>query len=158
MDKIKIGNFIAQCRKRKSLTQEQLAELLHVTGKSVSKWENGICLPAPDLYEPLCQTLDITVNELFAGQRIQAEDYKAVADRNLSRMLKYRLYQFSDRTLTFEAFDDALTRVSQVVMQLKAFPGKEEAVAFLREKTGFPREECSAAYDFYLHLFQEDML
>ena len=42
MDKVKIGQFISKCRKDKQLTQEQLAELLNVTGKSVSKWENGV--------------------------------------------------------------------------------------------------------------------
>ena len=69
MDKIKIGKFISTCRKEKQITQEQLAELLHVTDKSVSKWENGICLPDASLYEPLCKSLDISINELFAGER-----------------------------------------------------------------------------------------
>ena len=76
MDRLKIGRFIAQCRKDKGLTQEQLAEMLDLTNKSISKWENGSCLPDASLYEPLCSALEITINELFAGQRIRDEEYK----------------------------------------------------------------------------------
>ena len=80
MDKVKIGKFISKCRKDKQLTQEQLAEMLNVTNKSISKWENGICLPEATIYEPLCKVLDITINELFAGQKIVDEDYKKIAE------------------------------------------------------------------------------
>ena len=45
MEKMKIGKFIATCRKDKNITQEQLAEMIGITNKSVSKWENGFCLP-----------------------------------------------------------------------------------------------------------------
>ena len=82
MDKVKIGKFISKCRKDKQLTQEQLAEMLNVTNKSISKWENGVCLPEASIYEPLCKILDITINELFAGQKIVDEDYKKIADEN----------------------------------------------------------------------------
>ena len=54
MNQIEIGKFIAECRKSKNMTQTQLAEVLNVTNKSVSKWENGSCLPDASLYEPLC--------------------------------------------------------------------------------------------------------
>lgn len=50
--------------------------MLNTTNKSVSKWENGKCLPDLSLYEPICNILGITINELFAGQRIKEEDYK----------------------------------------------------------------------------------
>ena len=66
MNQIKIGKFIAQCRKEKGITQEQLANMLNTTNKSVSKWENGNCLPDSSLYEPLCKILNISINELFA--------------------------------------------------------------------------------------------
>ena len=59
MDQIKIGKFIAECRKEKGLTQVQLAEQLGTTDKSVSKWENGVCLPDSSQYEPLCNILNI---------------------------------------------------------------------------------------------------
>lgn len=76
MNQIKIGKFIAECRKDKNLTQEQLAEMLNTTNKSISKWENGNCLPDSSLYQPLCNILGITINELFAGKKIKDEDYK----------------------------------------------------------------------------------
>ena len=75
MNQIEIGRFIAECRKSKNMTQTQLAEILNTTNKSVSKWENGICLPDASLYEPLCDILGITINELFAGRKIKSEDY-----------------------------------------------------------------------------------
>lgn len=54
MDQKKIGAFIAQCRKEKSLTQMQLAELLDITNQAVSKWENGRGMPDVSLLQPLC--------------------------------------------------------------------------------------------------------
>ena len=68
MDQKKIGLFIATCRKKKGLTQKQLAEKLSVTDKSVSKWERCIHLPDASLYIPLCEILGITINESFLGE------------------------------------------------------------------------------------------
>ena len=156
MDKAKIGKFIANCRKEKRLTQEQLAEMLNVTGKSVSKWENGNSLPDASLYEPLCNILGITINELFAGQRIKDEDYKRIADDNLMQMLKYKLYNMSDKTITFDEFSNALTRMAEVTTILKAFETKEEAVRYLMQGSGASFEECADAYDFYIKMFKTD--
>ena len=80
MNQVEIGKFIAECRKSKNMTQNQLAEMLNISNKSISKWENGSCLPDPSLYEPLCDILGITINELFAGQRIEKEDYQRMAE------------------------------------------------------------------------------
>lgn len=74
MDLIKIGRFIAECRKNKEMTQNQLAEMLNITNKSVSKWENGNCLSDTSLYEPLCDILGITIDELFASQKFKNKD------------------------------------------------------------------------------------
>lgn len=68
MDQKKIGLFIATCRKKKGLTQKQLAEKLSVTDKSVSKWERGIHLPDASLYISLCEILGITISEFFLGE------------------------------------------------------------------------------------------
>lgn len=76
MDQKKIGAFIAQCRKEKSLTQIQLAELLDITNQAVSKWENGRGMPDVSLLQPLCDALGISLNELFSGEHISAEEYK----------------------------------------------------------------------------------
>ena len=154
MDKTKIGKFIAECRKDKQLTQEQLAEMIDVTNKSVSKWENGNCLPEPSLYEPLCGILGVTINELFAGQRIPERDYKSIADANLLNVLKYRLYLMTDKSITFEQFGSALDRISEVTQTLKAFGDKEKAVRYLMQGSHCGYDECAAAYDFYLNMFQ----
>ena len=69
MDQIKIGKFIAECRKEKSLTQMQLAEKLGITDKAISKWERGISIPDASLMLELCEILCISVNELLRGER-----------------------------------------------------------------------------------------
>lgn len=147
---------ILERRKNKKLTQSQLAEMLNTTNKSVSKWENGICLPDPSLYEPLCNILDITINELFAGQKIKNEDYQRMADANLMQMLKYKLYNLSDKSIAFIEFDNALSRMAEVTTILKNFETKEEAVDYLIKGTSCSPEECSKAYDFYINLFKID--
>ena len=154
MNQIRIGRFIAECRKSKNLTQNQLAGMLDISNKSVSKWENGSCLPDASMYEPLCDVLGITINELFAGQRISNEDYKSIADANLLQMLKYRLYQLSDKSIAFAEFDNALSRMAEVTTILRQFETKEEAVDYLGKGTGLSEEECSAAYDYYINMFE----
>ncbi len=74
MDQERIGAFIAQCRKEKNLTQMQLAELLEITSQAVSKWENGRGMPDVSLLQPLCNVLGISLNELFSGEHIPAEE------------------------------------------------------------------------------------
>ena len=68
MDQIKVGQFITRKRKEKNLTQEQLAERLNVSNKTISKWECGKCLPDYSLVEPLCNELGISISELFDGK------------------------------------------------------------------------------------------
>lgn len=154
MNQIEIGKFIAECRKSKNLTQAKLAEMLNITNKSVSKWENGRCLPDASLYEPLCDILGITINELFAGQKIKSEDYQKIADANLMYMLKHKLYECSDKSIAFTEFDNALNRMAEVTTTLKQFETKKEAVDYLTKETSLPIEECATAYDFYMNLFK----
>ena len=70
MNQIKIGNFIAECRKNKNLTQVQLAEKLNVSDRAVSKWENGKAMPDSNIMLNLCSVLGINVNELLCGEAI----------------------------------------------------------------------------------------
>lgn len=88
MDQKKIGAFIAQCRKEKNLTQMQLAGLLEITSQAVSKWENGRGMPDVSLLQPLCDALGISLNELFSGEHISAEEYKGKAEENISELFK----------------------------------------------------------------------
>ena len=74
MDQIKIGKFIAECRKKENLTQAQLAERLNITDRAVSKWENGRAMPDTSIMLELCNILGISVNELLSGGEINMEN------------------------------------------------------------------------------------
>lgn len=82
MDQIRIGKFIAQQRKEKGLTQLQLADLLSIRDKTVSKWERGRGLPDVSLMIPLCEVLDISVNDLLTATKVSERDYQKNAEEN----------------------------------------------------------------------------
>ena len=71
MEQVKIGKFIAECRKKKNLTQMQLAEKLNITDRAISKWETGKGIPDSSIMLELCNELDISVNELLSGELIE---------------------------------------------------------------------------------------
>lgn len=84
MDAKKLGQFIAELRKEKGMTQAELASNLHVTDKAVSKWERGLGLPDINSIEPLADALGISVAEVMQAERIQADH---VTQENASEML-----------------------------------------------------------------------
>ena len=88
MDLIKIGKFIASCRKEKKLTQEELAEKLYITDRAVSKWERGLSLPDADKMLELCNILNISVNELLYGEKIDMKNYEKKTEELLIEMAK----------------------------------------------------------------------
>ena len=83
MDQIKIGRFIASCRKEQGMTQAALAEKLGISDRAVSKWETGRSMPDSGIMLELCGLLNINVNELLSGERIMAEAYGKIAEQNL---------------------------------------------------------------------------
>ena len=88
MDLIKIGKFISEQRKEKKLTQEQLAEKLYITDRAVSKWERGLSLPDADKMLDLCNILDINVNELLNGEKINMKSYEKKTEELLIELAK----------------------------------------------------------------------
>ena len=74
MNQIKIGRYIAECRKKANLTQMQLAEKLSITDKAISKWERGMAMPDTSIMLELCDILGISVNELLSGEKISVEN------------------------------------------------------------------------------------
>lgn len=74
MNQVEIGKFIAQCRKDQKMTQAQLAEMLDITDRAVSKWETGKSMPDSSIMLKLCDILGITVTELLNGKRMDKED------------------------------------------------------------------------------------
>lgn len=88
MDQIKIGKFIAQERKSKGYTQRQLADILGISDKTISKWECGNGFPEASLLLPLCEELDISVNELLIGERVSENDYRQKAEETMMNLVK----------------------------------------------------------------------
>ena len=86
MDQIKIGKFIASCRKEEGMTQAELAEKLGISDRAVSKWETGKSMPDSGIMLELCGFLKINVNELLSGERIMAEFYSKQVEENLLTM------------------------------------------------------------------------
>lgn len=97
MNQEKIGKFIAEKRKENKLTQEQLAENLSISKNAVSKWERGINLPDVSIMQDLCKILNITLNELFIGEKIADDKYKEIADNNLLNALENSSFTLKDK-------------------------------------------------------------
>ena len=88
MNQIKIGRFIAECRKKANLTQLQLADRLGITDKAVSKWERGITMPDTSIMLTLCDILGISVIELLSGEKINMENSNQKNEQLLLDMAK----------------------------------------------------------------------
>ena len=97
MDQVKIGKFIADCRKKANLTQMQLAEKLGITDRAISKWETGKSLPDSSIMLELCHILGITVNDLLSGEVIIMDNYNKNLENNLLEMVKQK--EAADRRL-----------------------------------------------------------
>ena len=97
MDQIKIGKFIADCRKKANYTQMQLAEKLGITDRAISKWETGKSLPDSSIMLELCGLLGITVNDLLSGEVVTMDNYNKEMENNLLEMVKQK--QEADKRL-----------------------------------------------------------
>ena len=84
----KIGSFIQLSRKEKGMTQKDLADRIGVSDKTISKWENGNSVPDTEILTSLCQSLDISVNELLSGEKLPVENYSVKAEENMMNLLK----------------------------------------------------------------------
>lgn len=117
MNQKKIGKFIAQKRKGKNLTQEQIAEKLGVSINAVSKWERGLCLMDMSLLKPLSQILDVTINEILSGEEIKTEDIINKADENIVNLTE--LYDLKSSKIGVDVF-------TVVTLVLLIYYGKKE--------------------------------
>ncbi len=86
MDQEKIGKFIANARKSQNLTQEQLAEKLGITKNAVSKWERGLSLMDMSLLKPLSEILEVSVNDILAGEFIENKDIEKKSEENIIKL------------------------------------------------------------------------
>ncbi len=112
MDQIKIGKFIADCRKKKGMTQMQLAERMNVTDRAVSKWENGRSMPDSSIMLELCDVLGISVNDLLHGEVVQMEEYHKKTEELLLESVRQK--EESDRGML--AFEIVIGVLSVVIL------------------------------------------
>ena len=108
MNQIAIGNFIEKKRKELNLTQAQLAEKLGVSNKTVSKWENGKCMPDYGVIQPLCTELCVTVSELMDGEEQAQDSIRAYDDEQILDLIK--------RTQALESQRETLVGIILIVM------------------------------------------
>lgn len=87
MNQEKIGAFVADMRKKQGMSQKQLADMVGVTDKSVSKWETGKSLPDISKMESLCEALHININELLSGERLSEDVYPQKAEENMMNLI-----------------------------------------------------------------------
>ena len=88
MNQISIGSYIAEKRRALNLTQEQLAEKLGVSNKTVSKWENGKCMPDYGIIQKLCEALHVTLAELMDGEDAAEESVRTYDDDQILDLLR----------------------------------------------------------------------
>jgi len=88
MNQEKVGKFILECRKNKRMTQEELAQKLGVSRKAISRWENGKNMPDYSVLDILCNSLDISINELYYAKKIVNNDFKDISEDNLKLYIK----------------------------------------------------------------------
>jgi transcriptional regulator with XRE-family HTH domain len=108
MNQMAIGNFIEKKRKEQNLTQAQLAEKLGVSNKTVSKWENGKCMPDYGVIQPLCTELGVTVSELMDGEERAQDSIRAYDDEQILDLIK--------RTQALESQRETLVGIILIVM------------------------------------------
>ena len=125
MDQVKIGKFIADCRRKANYTQMQLSEKLGITDRAISKWETGKSLPDASIMLQLCGVLGITVNDLLSGEVVTIDRYNNELENNLLEMISQK--QRADRRLlTAEVFIGTIaTAVLFVFIFLAAFADME---------------------------------
>ncbi len=87
MDVQKIGAFLAELRKERNLTQDELGMQIGVTNKTISRWENGNYLPPVEMLQILSNKFDVSINEILNGERISNNDYKDISEQNLKSAL-----------------------------------------------------------------------
>ena len=119
MDQVKIGKFIAECRKNKKLTQAQLAEKLNITDRAISKWDTGKGMPDSSIMIDLCNELGITVNELLSGEVLEMDNYNKKAEENLLEMKKQK-EEADKRLLTIEIVMGVITMAMYLTLVMIA--------------------------------------
>ena len=142
MDQIKTGKFIADERKKKGYTQRQLAEQLGISDKTISKWERGNGFPEISLLLPLCNELDLSVNELLTGERISETEYREKAEENMVNLVKEA--QESKKKIILSGMVSALVIIAATPMFVVA--GIAIACILDRDAGAYECPECKTRF------------
>lgn len=145
MDAIEIGSFLGELRKQKGLKQKEVAEVIQVSDKAVSRWETGRGIPDVDSLQRLSDFYEVSINEILAGRRIQENEVEKVADRNLKVMVKK---QFSLKKKLFFA---ALAVVALLILLVVLVP-VEHMVVSVVTSYGISGDDSAETLD---ELFQD---
>ena len=119
MDQIKIGKFIAECRKNQGMTQMQLAERLNITDRAVSKWETGRAMPDSSIMLELCDVLKINVNDLLSGEITTADSYDKDLENKILELLAQK--EKSDKRMIM--FEQVIAILSLIIFIAPVFAG-----------------------------------
>ena len=98
MDQEKIGKFICECRKKMNMTQQDLAERLGVSDRTVGNWENGRNMPDLSLFKPLCKELHISLNDFLSGEEVKLQDYQEKLEENIINTIDYTNKKLENRS------------------------------------------------------------
>lgn len=101
-------------RKEQSMTQRQLADILNISDKTVSKWECGNGMPEVALMLPLCDALHINVNELLSGERLADTNYQKKAEENMINLIKEK--EENKKNLKLSVFTGITTTAVFIVL------------------------------------------
>ena len=129
MNQEKIGKFIAECRKKKNITQAQLAEKLSITDRAISNWETGKSMPDSSLMLKLCEIFDITVTDLLVGEVISIEKNNKENEKLLLEMCKQK--EKSDKNMLTAAIFIGLF-ATIILLSFCLFAGFFEMKVWLR--------------------------
>ena len=97
MNQEKIGKFICKCRKNKNMTQQDLAEKLGVSDRTIGNWENGRNMPDLALFKPLCDELDITLNAIMSGEVVSKKEYQEKLEENIVNTINFTNKKIKDK-------------------------------------------------------------
>lgn len=102
MDLIKTGRFLSELRHEKKLTQEELGEILGVTNKTISRWENGNYLPPAEMLQLLSEQYNVSINEILSGERLTSEGYKEKAEENIRAVIEASCFSIREKEKFFK--------------------------------------------------------
>lgn len=97
MDTVKTGRFLSELRRERELTQEQLAEKLGTSNKTISRWENGNYMPPVEMLMELSEFYGVSINEILSGRRLEENETKSAAEENLKSVLEESPFSLEEK-------------------------------------------------------------